>query len=53
VSGPEFFQTSMGKRFYEHTMPELVRQVGRLAEALEGILAAMARAELRKGGKQG
>ena len=26
------FQTRMGRTFYEHTLPELVRQVGRLAD---------------------
>ena len=38
----EFFLTAMGRRFYEHTMPELVRQIAalneniaRLAEAAE------------------
>lgn len=31
----EFFQTVMGKRFYEGTMPELVKQITRLNEILE------------------
>lgn len=31
----EFFQTRMGRQFYEHTMPELVRQLARLNELLE------------------
>jgi hypothetical protein len=31
----EFFRTQMGHRFYERTMPELVRQVERLAAAME------------------
>ncbi len=31
----EFFQTRMGRQFYEHTMPELVRQLERLSEMLE------------------
>ena len=26
----EFFLTAMGHRFYEHTMPELVRQIAAL-----------------------
>jgi len=34
-NGPEFFQTMMGSRFFEHTMPRLVTQVGRLADQLE------------------
>lgn len=32
---PEFHETRMGQRFYERTVPELVRQVERLADALE------------------
>jgi hypothetical protein len=31
---PDFHQTRMGQRFYEHTMPELVRQIERLVEKL-------------------
>jgi hypothetical protein len=31
MSAPEFWQTPMGKKFYDHTLPELVRQLGRLA----------------------
>jgi hypothetical protein len=32
---PHFFQTRLGHQFYERTLPELVRQVERLANALE------------------
>jgi hypothetical protein len=35
VSGPEFLQTRMGVRHYEHTMPELVRQLTRLNDLIE------------------
>jgi hypothetical protein len=31
----------MGQRFFEHTVPELVRQTGRLCEALEHLANAM------------
>lgn len=34
MSGPEFFQTHMGQRFFEHTMPSLVRQIEKLNEQL-------------------
>ena len=34
-NGPEFFQTRMGATFFEHTMPELVKQLKRIANALE------------------
>lgn len=30
-----FFRSRMGQRFYEHTMPELVRQLTRLNDLLE------------------
>ncbi len=33
-----FFQTRMGQRFYENTMPELVRQLTRLNDLLERLL---------------
>ncbi len=36
----EFFQTRMGQRFYEHTVPELVRQIERLNELLERLVAS-------------
>ena len=35
MSGPAFFQTRMGVRHYEHTMPELVRQLTRLNDLIE------------------
>ncbi len=45
MSEPKFFQTRMGQRFYEHTMPELVRQLERLNELLERLVAAQERRE--------
>jgi hypothetical protein len=33
----QFFQTRMGQRFFEHTMPELVRRLTRLNDLLERI----------------
>ena len=35
MSGPEFFQTGMGRKFYDHDIPEIARQLKRLADALE------------------
>ena len=46
--GPEFFQTPMGRRFYEHTVPELVRQITRVADALEALIALEAKRALRR-----
>ncbi len=43
MSEPKFFQTRMGQRFYEHTMPELVRQVTRLNDLLGQLVAALNR----------
>ncbi len=38
-----FFMTRMGQRFYEHTMPELVRQITKLNELLERLVATQER----------
>lgn len=35
MSGPEFFQTRMGRTFYEGTMPGLVKQLKRINDNLE------------------
>jgi hypothetical protein len=35
MSGPEFFQTQMGKTFFEGTLPELARQLKRIGDGLE------------------
>jgi hypothetical protein len=35
MSGPDFFQTGMGRTFYEGTMPALVRELRKLNENLE------------------
>ena len=36
--GPEFFQTHIGRRFYEGTLPQLVTQIGRLADGVERLV---------------
>ncbi len=35
MSETPFYKTRMGHRFYEHTMPELVRVLERIGTALE------------------
>lgn len=45
MSAPDFFQTGMGRRFYEVTMPKIADQLERLNANLEALLA-----ELRKQG---
>lgn len=37
MPGPEFFQTVMGKRFFEGTMPRIANSLQRIAMALEAI----------------
>ena len=37
MSGPEFFQTLMGARFYEGTMPRVAEQLERLNDNLEAL----------------
>ena len=39
----EFFRTQMGHRFYESTMPSLVRELARLNTSLERLLAVVER----------
>jgi hypothetical protein len=39
MSGVEFFQTRMGARFYEGTMPKIAEQLERLNDNLERLLA--------------
>ncbi|NOJ81081.1 hypothetical protein [Myxococcus xanthus] len=39
MSGPAFFQTYMGQRFYESTMPGLVRELKRLNDNMERLVA--------------
>ena len=39
----EFFRTQMGHRFYESTMPSLVRELARLNENLERLAKLLER----------
>ena len=38
MSGINFHDTVMGRRFFEHTVPELVRQLARIADLLEKLV---------------
>jgi hypothetical protein len=40
MSDAEFYQTRAGRTYYEKTLPELVEQIKRLAEAVEKLVAA-------------
>jgi hypothetical protein len=42
MSDLPFYRTQMGHRFFEHTMPELVRQITRLNDLLERMLVERA-----------
>ena len=42
MSEVPFHSTRMGQRFFEHTMPELVRQLQRLNENLERAFVSQA-----------
>ncbi len=45
MSEPQFFQTRMGRQFYEATMPNLVKQLARLNELLQRLVERMEREE--------
>ena len=46
---PEFFQTAMGRTFYDHTLPTIARELARLNDALERIAAAMEKQSASQG----
>jgi len=37
VAGPKFFETRMGKEFYMRDVPEIRKQLKRIANALENL----------------
>jgi transcriptional/translational regulatory protein YebC/TACO1 len=41
----EFHETGYGKRYYEHQVPEITRQLQRIAESLEKILIKIEEAD--------
>ena len=41
MSGVEFFQTRMGARFFEGTMPKIAEQLERLNDNLEALVAEL------------
>jgi hypothetical protein len=43
MTEPGFFRTQMGRTFYDRTMPELVHQITRVADALERVIAVLER----------
>ena len=43
MSDTPFYRTQMGHRFYDHTVPELTRNLARIADALERLLVVLER----------
>jgi hypothetical protein len=43
MSDVPFHRTQMGHRFYDHTVPELARNVGRVADLLERLIVVLER----------
>ena len=35
MNGPSFFQTMLGRKFYEHDVPQVANSLKRIADALE------------------
>jgi hypothetical protein len=42
---PEFHETGYGRKYYDHQLPELTRQLQRIAESLEKIVTKIEEAE--------
>lgn len=43
MSDVPFYRTQMGHRFYDHTVPELARNLARIADLLERLVVALER----------
>jgi hypothetical protein len=53
MSDVPFYRTQMGHRFYEHTVPELARNLGRVADLLERLVVALERTRAAESPKEG
>ena len=49
MSDPQFFQTAMGKAFYERNVPRLAKALERIADALETVRPAPIEIDGRRG----
>ena len=45
---PEFFETRMGQKFYEATMPTIAAELKRLCDLLERLVAAVEKGNAEK-----
>jgi hypothetical protein len=43
MSDVPFYRTQMGHRFYDHTVPELTRNLARIADLLERLVVVLER----------
>ena len=50
MSEPQFFQTRMGRQYYEATVPNLVRQIARLNDLLERLVERLEKGEAEREG---
>ncbi len=50
MSEPQFFQTRMGRQYYEATVPNLVRQIARLNDLLERLVERLEKGEAKREG---
>jgi len=46
---PEFFETPIGRTYYEHTLPELIKAINRFAKAIDRLADVLERIEPRLG----
>lgn len=49
MAGPEFWQTGMGRKFYDHDVPELTKSLNRLAAATEAKAPTLELQRLKSG----
>ena len=49
MSEPQFFQTRMGRTYYDHTLPEIARQLARMNELLQRLAEELERKDGRDG----
>ena len=50
MSEPQFFQTRMGRQYYDATVPNLVRQIARLNDLLERLVERLEKGEAKREG---
>jgi len=53
MSDLQFYRTRAGRTFFEHTLPELIRQLERLNENLEKLVERVGTGSEKKGSDKG